>query len=233
MYFNPQQGHRRILSPPISRCSASISPRITSESGPPQRSSNASYLQEIPNKGPFLQFPIDGRDKYSIQSATSSEHARNFHEQLRKQEASHRSEAARVTENTRMADLQASNRKLILSSSASPSSATIPAGFRTPHEVEKDRVSEFMAFNRHQSPRGDITPRAMYERERNSMQDENEQARLRERFMHGAPQPAMFTSLSPPPSSGHSSNLVLGRADGSILRKIPNNYDARTADGKR
>lgn len=241
IYFN-QPNPRRILSPPSSR-SPAISPRGPMETLPRSPTSAGGggngfpHDIAIPGSKPYLPFGGDSRDKYPypVSGVQAEAHAR-LHEHLRKQEM-HRSpsEAGRPTG-------PADSRKSVLS--PLEGGLGIPPSFSRPHhEYEKE------LFSRHQSPRGEITPRDIPTRpsiydHRGVSHDENDQSRItRERYLmaSGLPsQQTMYTlrNASSPPAvpnvpSTHSSNLALGRADGSILTKLPSSYEARSTEPKR
>ncbi|XP_066923979.1 nuclear pore complex protein DDB_G0274915-like [Clytia hemisphaerica] len=235
-YYNqPPNQRQRILSPPTSR-SPAISPRVSNESIP--RSPSPGIFSHEHGK-PYHPYPVENREKYGFghPGGPPGEHAR-ISEQIRKQEL-HRS----VSDQGRVI---ADPRKSVLSPREGIS--INPPFNRQLHE-------DYANFTRHQSPRAEMAPRdipprpsSMYEHR--SLEDSAEQARIlastRDRFMMApglSSQQPLYnvgrsgtppSSGAPTPSSHHSSNLVLGRADGSILSKNLN-YEpsARPGEQKR
>lgn len=223
-YYNHQ---RHILSPPTSR-SATISPRTSSEGLPHSPPSSGAFPHDMAPGGkssyhPFSNNPAaeNNRDKYSPFSGTGqpglspADHARISHEQIRKQELH------RAPENRKSSIL-----------SAGGLNQTATAFNRSLHQDYADKE-----YARHQqlaaAARGEITPRDIPSRP--AIYEHRNTAAGGDRYY---PPPSNVRSNSTPPasltagvgggaSSLHSSNLVLSRADGSILSKIStSNYEA-------
>ena len=227
MYFN-QPGQRRMLSPPTSR-SPAISPRASAEGLP--RSPPTGFQHEIIPGKPYMPYPAESRDKYAYQTNGPPDHVR-MNEQMRKQQELH---VRASSDQTRGQPSDA--RKTVLSPrDGRDGSLGLPASFggRSIHDfVDKDYPA---SFSRHQSPRGDIPPprdipprSSLYEQHRH---EDGEQSRLMSSSYLMPPglssQQSHYSSTppagAPPPVSAHSSNLALGRADGSILSKLHSNY---------
>lgn len=251
-YYNHQ---RHILSPSTSR-SAAISPRTSNEGLPHSPPSSGPFPHDISPGGgksayhPFSNNPAaeNNRDKYSPfggggQSGLSpAEHARISHEHIRKQDLQ------RVSDQNRKSSL-------LSPGGLNPTAAAFNRSFQQEYaDKEYARHQQSVAAARGEITPRDIPSRpAIYEHRNTGGGHEDspaaEQVRLlaqsRDRYnmMSSQQQSAMYppppsnvrSNSTPPaslaggggPSSLHSSNLVLGRADGSILSKIStSNYDA-------
>ena len=220
---------RNMLSPPLS---SSHSPRLPETL---QRSS-PGITPELLSKSTFHQL-----EKLSVNNTSATEHARSLLEHSRSE--LHRTVSDHQRSLSEHPDISRKN-------PMSPHEAALHAmqmqSFARAHELDKDRMMEYHA--RFQTPshrtelrgesmsRNELPPRSMYEHRG----EEGDQARLiasRERYLHQNAA-ALYRGTSPPHSTSqqtghHSTNLVLGRADGAIIGPLssyenrPSSYENR------
>lgn len=212
-YFSSPQ-NRSILSPP--RSTTSLSPRSVDAL---QRSS-PGVNHEILSKAHYHQLALDRRGKLNAMNTPVSELGRSFIEVHRS-----KSDLIRgVPEGLRMVDPA---RQTALS----PRDVLAVQSFMRSQETEADhRLMDFhVGRYAHAGVRSELPPgrnehqRAMFER-RTPTEEGDRMLNTRDRYLQQQPTLSIHRSPRTPPAphssappSHHSTNLVLGRADGAII----------------